>query len=285
MKKNIVFYFLLFSLFSCTNENTSNNTNTSKNNSFVEEKENKTLVNNHYFKHFNYVLNEKNHNYIVEIKQNETILKNKEFTQSTMQISDYPNTKWTIKTQAHQIENINNVLQCQDLADFEHQNTYNLYNIESGKHLLAYTESVLKVYIPQSPFKRFIGVVARSNTQNLLKKYDNKTIALLSYASEEKGLQQFLIKTTADVGSNTPTLNLVSLDTENELLSPSNDALYFLNLDENYKNKDINFAFGLSFYIGETAEENTLFFEVREDKIELKNTTYDQNTFQLVAIK
>lgn len=279
MKKTLSLLAIIL-LFSCNNDNTNTQTNPpSKDASFILKEGDLTTLNNTFFKHYSYLENEEKITHLLKVKQLETISAGNEFTESKLEISSTEK-NWKISSNAHNIDFKNNTIILEHLADFDHENTYSSFNIETGKHLLDYTYGNLTARIPSSNFKRYIGFVARSNSKELLSKFDKDVIGVLTYASDQNTIQKILVKSTSDIGGTTPSMEMVALS-EGEQLYENNQLLYFMDLKPKYDPKDINFAFGLTFYIGEMSEESALLFEVKEDEISLKNTKYNTEVFQL----
>ena len=101
-------------------------------------------------------------------------------------------------------------------------------------------------------------------SKNLLKSFDEDVIGVITYASETDMLQKILIKSKENIDSITPDLQLVTLSEESKIFE--NNVLYFMNLDNNYKIEDINFAFGISYYVGDKAEESAFLFEIKNGR-------------------
>jgi len=275
-----IFIFIL--LFACKEDNQPENNTSSagaKNASFVEKNTNETILNNDFFQSFQYEEGENVKTKILHIKQKETIFSKSLFSNSEMQISDEKGT-WKIETKAHELSVKNNTLVAKTKADYDHEDTYSLYNIETGKHLLDYSYNCMTVRIPQSNFKRYIGFTARSNSNNLLKDYDADVIGIITYASETETLKRFMVKSNAEVNKTTPSMELISFD-ENHSLYESNQLLYLMNLTQNYKPEDLNFAFAFKFYLGEAAEESAILIEIKNDIVDLKGAKFNDKVFQI----
>lgn len=283
MKKTLALFLIIF-LVSC-NDNTleiSTNSSPNENGSFMEENEDKTTLHNVFYKAFMYEENEVLRKQVLKITQKEIVENDALFSHSEMEISAVGN-KWTNKVKAHQLDIKNNTLEAKYNADYEHEDTYSLYNIETGKHLLDYTYGCLTAKIPASNFKRYMGFVAKTNATGLLDKMDDDVLGIITYASDAETKQQFLLKTTKDINTTTPSMALVSIN-ENQQLFENDRLLFFMDLASDFKASDINFAFGFTFYQGETAEETALLFEVKEDKINLKDAKYDKQVFEIEAL-
>lgn len=283
MKKTFALLAIIL-LIACNDNTVEINTETpinSENASFFEEKEDKTSINNIFYKSFLYEENELVKNEVLKITQQEIVPKNTLFSSSIMQIQSAKN-NWKATVNAHELSIKNNTLEAKYNSDYEHEDTYSLYNIETGEHLLNYSYNCLTARIPESNFKRYIGFTARSNASNLLAEMDNDVLGILTYASDKNTIQKFVIKTLQQINTNTPSMELVALD-ENQELYQSNRLLYFMNLEDKHSEKDINFAFGFTFYQGEMATETAMLFEVKEDEISLKDAKYDTEVFEIEA--
>lgn len=280
--KKIYPLFIFMLLIACKDDNeTENNTSNAgaKNASFLETNANETILNNDFFQSFQYEDGENIKTQILHIKQKEVVSPKNLFSKSEMQISDEKGT-WKIKNNAHELSIKNNTLIAKTKADYDHEDTYSLYNIETGKHLLDYSYNCLTARIPQSNFKRYIGFTARSNSNDLLKEYDADVIGMITYATEKETLKRFIVKSTAEVNKTTPSMELVSFNEEHSLYE-GNQLLYFMNLNEKYTPEDLNFAFAFKFYLGEAAEESAILIDVKNDAIELKDAKYNNKVFQI----
>lgn len=284
MKKLYAIFIIVF-IISCKNESQEDSLiidTKAGNASFIETKTGETVINNNYFQSFQYQENENIKTQILHIKQIEVVSEKSLISKSEMQISNQ-NATWKVDSKAHELSIRNNTLVAKTNADSDHEDTYSLFNIETGAHLLDYSYNCLTARIPQSNFKRYIGFVARSNSNDLLKKYGDDVIGILSYASENKLLESYIVKSKKDVNRTSPSIELVALN-EEQAIYENNMLLYFMDLDHNYKAEDINFAFALKFYIGEQVKESAMLFEVENDKIELKNAKFDSEVFQIKAL-
>lgn len=276
-------------LFACTN--TENNTPIGEKQvgeaSFITQNGTENVLNNTFFHRYFYTEKDSIVSVILKVNQITNVLSNTEFLPSKITIEPVlPKASWTIKTQAQHVENKNNTLALKYQTDYNHEETYSYYNMLTGKHLLDFTYSCLTARVPSSTFKRYIGFVARSNSKDLLAKYDENVLGILSYTSENEPLQQFVIyqNTIKDsavfISPNTPTMQFVALGT-NDQSYENGQVLYLMDLEKDMQTEKINFAFGLTFYIGDTAEESALLFEVKADKISLKDTRYDKRIFTI----
>ena len=279
--KKLLFIILIFSISSC--ENSDNHTTVESNNTKnIEIKGNTIHITNNFYKHYIISDNEVNKDVILNIIQKESIQKGTKTSISHLNIQPYQqNNAWTISAKAHEIEVRDNTITTIFKAQDEVEDTYGYYNLETGVHLFDCTYDVLKVKIPNTNFKRYIGYTSRSNANELLINEDKDVVGIISYASESKLLKQFLIKTKEDVGLSTPDMELVSFS-ENAKLFEGNQVLFFWDLNENYKATDIDFAFGYSYFIGEDSDETAILFEVIDDELLLSNTKYDNKVFEII---
>jgi len=146
--------------------------------------------------------------------------------------------------------------------------------------LIDYTYGKLTVRIPDTNFKRFIGYSSLANSKNLLKTYGKDAIGLITYATEKNEIQKILIKSKEKIDSITPDMSLISLSEKSRLFE-NGGSLYFMDYDENYKKEDIDFAFEIVYYVGENADENTLYFEIVDDKILKDKLKYNKDIFEI----
>lgn len=278
--KTFILFISLLSFLSCKNdsERIANTPDTDK--SIIETKD-KIVLKSNYYKHY---YTKKNEHLILKINQVETVFKNSDKTESELKISPYKqNQDWTIKTKAQELSVNKSTLTTKFNANSKYEDTYSLYNIETGKHLLDYTYGNLKAIIPGSDFVRYIGFTSALNAKNLLKKHGKNVIGIVTYASEERTLSKFLLKSKKEIDKITPDLELVSL-TENAKLLQDNRLLIFMDLESPYKKEAINFAFGLTYYIGENSDESAIMFVVKNDDISLINAKYDKNIFEITKL-
>ncbi len=287
MKQYFLFIPIILLSFSCNTESKDVNTSeiiqnsNSEKSSLVKIKQDGVDLENDFYKHYAFEENGKYKNLIFNIKQKESVLNGKNNTTSSLEITPFNSKEnWKIKTQGHSIDFRNNTLIVKNIADFDHEDTYSAYNINNGNHLLDYTYNMLMARIPASNFKRYIGFVSRSNNKELLKKYDDDVLGIFTYASDEKMLQQFVLKTEKEINKTAPSMAFISSNDDQSLYE--NDALlYFMNLGKDVSADDLNFSFGFSFYEGEMAEETAIMFSVKNDKIDLKNAKFDTSVFEL----
>lgn len=247
----------------------------------IEEKDGKTTLNNSFHKAFLYKKGEEIQKQILKIAQKETLNEMSLFSDSEMHIESTKN-KWKANVKAHELNIKNSTLEAKYKADYEHEDTYALFNIETGEHLINYTYNCLTARIPESNFKRYIGFTAKTNATGLLAKADEDVLGIITYASDEKTIQQFFLKTTKKINQTTPSMELVSLN-ENQSVYDNGSLLYFMDLTSDYTTEDINFAFGFTFYEGEMAEETAILFEIKDDEINLKDARYDKEVFEIEA--
>lgn len=278
--KNLIFPIFLLFILSCGEEKTEN-TNTSNLNSSYEDLGSELKLTNQYFRHFAVKDGEETNDIILQIKQTEEIQKGIQQSISTLEIKSYKSdSDWKIETKAHEIKVKNNTLTTVFKASGEVEDTYSLYNVNTGKHLLNGTYGILNAEIPETDFRRYIGFTSLANANNLLKGEDKDVIGILTYASEDKMLQQFAIKSSEPVGNATPDMELVTLDDDSKMYN-GNQTLYFWGLDKSFETKDIYYAFGLTYYIGEEFAESALMFVVKDDHISLENAKYDDKVFSV----
>lgn len=274
-------FFILFLTFSCETEPIKQYNSNIKT-STVSIAKDIIHLQNRYFKYFKIQNNNDLKDIVLDITQEEIIDRVSGKSLPKMIIKPYKfKNNWEINSNAHDISIENNTLTTIYFGKDETEDTYGLYSLNKGTHLLDCTYDVLKVKIPKAKFKRYIGYTSRSNAKNLLKNEDKNVIGIVSYASEKNLIKQFLIKTSKDVGNSTPDMELVSFN-ESAKLFDGNQLLYFWNLDENYKPTDVNFAFGYTFFIGENSEETAIMFEVENDELLLKNTKFDKQVFEIL---
>lgn len=277
--KKILIPILLLCFYSCENEiseNTSENT-ISNFNSKYENSDKEINLENAYFIYSSKEENKTNNDIVLKVNHNKTINKATKKSKSSFQISSIDNT-WKIFLNADEIEVKDNVLLAKTDAKDGLEETFSIHNLESGKHLVDYTYDKLIVKIPETNFKRYIAYTSLANSKNILKSYDKNTIGLLTYSSEKNVLQKILIKSSTKIDSITPDMRLVSISEKSRIIG-NVGVLYFTYLDENYKNKDIDFAFGLSYYVG--ADESSILFEVTDNKLIKDKVKYDKKIFDI----
>ncbi len=282
--KNFIYPLLVFYLFSCSpkkNKETISVSTSNFSSTFQENKETIEIVNSS-FQYFSADKMFRKKPVVLQIQQKKSIEKFSNLINSRLKVNPYnTNKNWSFETKAHELNVRNNTIITRFNAQGEIEDTYSLYNLETGKHLLDYTYEKLTVKIPETNFIRYIGFTSRANAKNILKNYDKDVVGKINYASENNSLQTILIKTKENVGKSSPNMDLVSLKEEAQLFDGSR-LLYFWNLDKNYNKKDIDFAFVYTFFIGEEATESAILFEVKDDNILLENVKYDSNIFEIV---
>lgn len=281
--KNFILPFLFLFIISCTEEKNETVTSAGLNSSY-EDLGTEIKLTNQYFKHFAVQNGAKTKDIVLQIKQTEQIQKGSKQSNSILEIKPYKSDgNWTIQTGAHEIKVKNNTLTTVFKAFGEIEDTYSLYNVNTGDHLLNGTYSILNAEIPETDFRRYIGFTSLANANNLLKGQDKDVIGLLTYASEDETLQQFVIKSSEDVGISTPDMELVTLDESSKMFN-GNQSVYFWGLDKDYKTEDIHYAFGLTYYIGEESEESALMFVVKDDQISLEQAKFNPKVFTVTAL-
>ncbi len=281
--KNYMFPLLSLLIVSCSQEK-SQITSADNLISSYEEFGTEIKLTNQYFKHFAVKNGELTKDIILQIKQTEHIQKGLKQSNSFVEIKPYKfDSDWKINTKAHEIKVKNNTLTTIFKSSGDIEDTYSLYNVNSGEHLLNATYSVLNTEIPETNFKRYIGFTSKANASDLLNGLEKDVIGLLTYASENKTLQQFLIKSTERLTNATPDMELVTLDETSKLFN-GNQSLYFWGLDKDYKTKDIYYAFGLTYYIGEDSNESALMFVVKDDEISLENAKFNPKVFTISSV-
>lgn len=278
--KNFIFPLLFLFIISCADDKMET-ANTSNLNSSYEDLGKEIKLTNQFFKHFAVTNGDETKDIVLQIKQTEQIQKGVKQSNSTLEIKPFQSAKkWVIKTKAHEISVKKNTLITVFKASGDIEDTYSLYNVNTGDHLLHGTYSVLNAQIPETTFKRYIGFTSRANANNLLAGQAKDVIGILTYASEDETLHQFVVKSTEMIDHATPDMELVTLDETSKMFN-GNQSLYFWGLDKDYETKDIHFAFGLTYYIGENSDESALMFVVKDDKISLDNAQFDPKVFSV----
>lgn len=281
--KKFILPLLILLIVSCADKNPTTSNGSNLNSSYEDLGENIKLT-NQYFKHFAVKDGEETKDIILQIKQVEDIQKGVKQSNSSLEIKPYKSENdWQINTKAHEIDVKNNTLTTIFKASGDVEDTYSLYNVKTGTHLLDATYSVLTAEIPETTFKRYIGFITRANASQLLKDEAEDVIGVLTYASDENTQQKFLVKSLVPIGISTPDMELVTLDETSKMFN-GNQSLYFWGLDKNFETKDIHFAFGLTYYIGEEFEESAIMFVIKDDKISLENAKFDPKIFNVVAL-
>lgn len=288
MKKIFILFllpFLLVFVNSCDEEIIEIKTSSLENNSTYFENEETIKIENHSFRILNYKKGVDEKYSSLKIIKTETLNKNLGINISNIEISPNNSKKnWKIYTKANEFEIRNETIITKSFADIDDEETYSLFNMHTGKHLIDYTYGCLKAFIPSTKFIRYIGFTSRLNNKKLLDKYDDDVIGLLMYASSENTIQEFIIKSEVEIDGFTPDIEMVNLDDKSRLLE-GNSSLYFMELSEDYKKSDIDFAFGITYYIGENSTENSMLFVVEDDRINLKSSKIDTKTFEIKEYK
>jgi len=279
MKYYLVPLFMIL-LFSCKQEveETKTISNSDFSSKYEESNDEIKLVNASY-KYSSAESNGTKNDIILKVFQEETINKKSKEKKSIYRIEPI-NASWKINVEANSFDIKNNTLIAKTDAIDDIEDTYSIYNLETGNHLIDYTYGKLTVRIPDTNFKRFIGYSSLANSKNLLKTYGKDAIGLITYATEKNEIQKILIKSKEKIDSITPDMSLISLSEKSRLFE-NGGALYFMDYDENYKKEDIDFAFEIVYYVGENADESSLYFEIVDDEILKDKLKYNKDIFEI----
>ena len=279
MKYYLVPLFMIL-LFSCKQEveETKTISNSDFSSKYEESNDEIKLVNASY-KYSSAESNGTKNDIILKVFQEETINKKSKEKKSIYRIEPI-NASWKINVEANSFDIKNNTLIAKTDAIDDIEDTYSIYNLETGNHLIDYTYDKLTVRIPDTNFKRFIGYSSLANSKNLLKTYGKDAIGLITYATEKNEIQKILIKSKEKIDSITPDMSLISLSEKSRLFE-NGGALYFMDYDENYKKEDIDFAFEIVYYVGENADESSLYFEIVDDEILKDKLKYNKDIFEI----
>jgi len=279
--KKIILPILILLLFTCKEKtNQTQIANNSNFSSIFTETAEEIKIANAFYKYSSSLENGTNEDIVLKVTQNETIDKTTKNIKSVYNITTV-DAKWEINVEANDLEIKNNTLIAKNNAVENLEDTYSIFNLENGNHLLDYTYDKLTVRSIEGNFRRFIGFTSLLNSRDLLKSYDDKVIGVLSYASEKNEIKKILIRSELEIDSITPDLYLNS-NSENTRVFEEGNILVFMDFDDdNHNKKDIDFSFGLVYYIGDEAEETYIIFEVKDDAIVEEGIQMNKNGFRI----
>lgn len=190
---------------------------------------------------------------------------------------------WTKEIEGANLDYSTKVLNVQYPAGENEDDTYTFYNIRNGEKIIDFTYGELKVMIPNTSDRRFFAYLSKNNSL----KTEVKGDGVISYASSEKLLQQFSIKSKGKVTipSYTPDIQVLAMRESGNQLTPDGRTIVLMKLNENYTTEDVTgFAFQVRYFSKDGQTEYKLIFPIENDKIDLKNVIYDKSLFEVREI-
>lgn len=257
-------YSLLFVgliLFACQNKETNTSLLNNATCSTISEENGVKVFNNFYYENFEngkvFLVNKKS-KISESLKNNFTII-------PIMPKED--SAKWSINFVAEKYTINNNTLLTESNAP-EKVSSYLMYSLNNGSLLLPYSYDKFSVLFSDETQKRWIGFFSKNgaNIEESNLKFDNKTVGYLTYANQNKQLEQKSIKVNdADwvekLDISAPVIELMPVS-EDVMSMPGGKTLYFSDMD-----KAIDFKIKITFYDKEDYSPHIIVVPVLNDKI------------------
>lgn len=160
---------------------------------------------------------------------------------------------------------------------------HRLYNPQTGRLIMEYSNNLLSVEIPNTPLKRYVGYKpSETITTNSWEK-DKNHIGTLTYSSPDSILHRIALKMVDDVDASEDNFGLgfasisIESDGKNKKLNENKLVLWEANYSEDPK-KFENFRIKIVFYAG-----YTIVVPVREDNFYLEQTRFDDYEIIIVS--
>lgn len=161
------------------------------------------------------------------------------------------------------------------------------YSLLTGEEVFTCSYSDMKVSIPNSKDRRFIGFVSRNAvTQPVQNRNEENMIGLINYSSNSKKIATLKLKlkrsaVAANVASYSPEMALVPIN-NNTTAIDDGKGLILMKANEKYTSSDVkDFAIQFTYYIGSDNEATVISIPVVNDKPDWKNASYDKDLFEL----
>lgn len=226
------------------------------------------------------------HQFIFEINEKQTLSPNNNLKNVAISplwtTTDAPN--WAYQFEVSDYSFQNQILTTETSTRWEKEETFSLYNIENGTHLLDYTYAKMDVQFSAKDEKRFVGFYSQMAENDL--NFEDNFFGLITYSSLEEKKQQLLISIldTANLNfitQNTPDMNFAQIDS-NAMLLNGDKTLYFSNTD---KISSVDFDIELTAYLTEDYESIHFMIPIRNDAILFDSIQYYQEIFSMEIVK
>ncbi|MCS6935741.1 MAG: hypothetical protein NZM35_11435, partial [Chitinophagales bacterium] len=161
------------------------------------------------------------------------------------------------------------------------------YSMLTGEEVFRCSYNDMKVSIPNSRDRRFIGFLSRETVTNPLKSLNEENLlGLIYYSSNFKRIATLKLKLKRSsvanrISARCPEMVLAPAD-NNSVTIEDGKGIILMKSGKNYTSKDIgNFSIKFTYYIGDDNEESSITIPVVNDKPDWKNATYDRDIFEL----
>lgn len=193
---------------------------------------------------------------------------------------------WSLAFKASSYNLLNNFLIAESEED-QKGTSYEMYNLDNGNKVLAYTYDKFEVLFSSEEERRFIAFYSREAANFVSNPFDGKenSLGILAYVNQNGEGQKYRIdvQTTAnDYDISSPVIELQAIK-ENAIELLSGKTLYFTGEDGSNKNA-INFNLKVSFFTKSDYEERSFLLQVRNDVL-LPNAEINTDLeFKLVGL-
>jgi hypothetical protein len=257
--------------------------------SFFGKSGNDFVIQNEYFKPYQYEVNGSVQSYIFKIKESEIVSAsgNRKNIELSPVYSSSTISAWNISSAFDDFTMKKNVLTGEMFATDEQESSFYMYNIDNGKLLMEYTYGNLEVHFPDGISKRYFGFYSQKGRPNSQFQFNNKDIVgYFTYASDKEKLQVVEVKVLnpaqfQQMDKNSPMLEFEETENPN-VLNTTARTVYYSGIDNLEKQiNEVELAFNATFYIGENYTAETIVFPLVEGRLKPEAIIYNKALFQL----
>lgn len=195
---------------------------------------------------------------------------------------------WEAKFVATELDFSDNTLVVTREGEATEEDLTKRFNLMDGKEIFSACYE-LKLQIPNSKDRRFVGFTSRRTVSEPLKAYNEENLlGTIEYSSNQKAISTIKIKLrrskVADkFPTSTPDMIFVP-DNGNTTAIEDGKKLILMKADEHYKPADVkDFSVKLTFFYGDDNETTEISIPVSNDNFDPTKAKYDKEIFEIVS--
>jgi hypothetical protein len=163
------------------------------------------------------------------------------------------------------------------------EDTYTQYSLLTGEKLMTYTYGQMMALIPNTSNKRFFGYLSKQSSA------EEKPVdfAVINYVGSNETIDKISIKVKKgyEVPLYTPELKMLVAQESGNTIANDGKTVILGHADRTFTAKDINnFAVQINYTLPNITEPVSILVPVREDRLDLKNASFDRNIFELSSV-